>query len=134
MWVRMGDDTAQPAPIRAETRELVHVPGVPFSRGYDPRRHVRPIKQAEASTKLLRGRIREWSLEIADELRGIVQGAEKDADRVAAAKILLAYAHGNPVTRVQVGNDEEPPARMDLSKLTIEELRALDVMMKKAQP
>ncbi len=144
-----GDETSGTAP-----QPVAMVPwGKPFQKGYDPRRRVpRPLSEL-TPLRRLRDLVREGGEGIVGHLFEIVAfipitETRRDesgvivtrtvgpshSERIAASKLLLAYGYGQPVHRVQVGGDEDPPARMDLSKLTIEELRALDAMMKKAQP
>jgi len=62
----------------------------------------------------------------------ILQFAEKDGDRLAAAKLLLAYDFGTPKQTLDVKAEVDNSYKPDLSKLTDEELRAVIDLQRKS--
>jgi hypothetical protein len=62
----------------------------------------------------------------------ILQYAEKDGDRLAAAKLLLAYDFGTPKQTLDVKAEVDNSYKPDLSKLTDEELRAVIDLQRKS--
>jgi len=65
------------------------------------------------------------------ELHSIMTGAEKDRDRLEAAKYILDRGWGKPATSVEVQRDsgESQIHTIDLSKLSTEELDSLQGMI-----
>jgi hypothetical protein len=62
----------------------------------------------------------------------IMQTAEKDSDRLAAAKLILAYRFGQPPQHIDHTTGGDKINRPDLSKLTDDELRTIAALQRKA--
>jgi hypothetical protein len=62
----------------------------------------------------------------------IMQTAEKDADRLAAAKLLMAYDWGTPKQSIDHTTKGESINTPDLSKLTDDELRTIAALQRKS--
>jgi hypothetical protein len=62
----------------------------------------------------------------------ILENAQKDSDRLAAAKLLLAYDFGTPKQTVEMKAEVDNTYKPDLSKLSDDELRTLVSMQRKS--
>lgn len=72
---------------------------------------------------VLRKKLREWSPEIAERIRKICLESESEFASIAAGRLILAYAWGNPESSMEVYND--PRDLPDQPPLTVEERRAV---------
>ena len=112
-------------PISTEQRGKCKPRGKPIQKGEVRNPGGRPKKIIEL-TALCQKNMPEY----VGTLHQLATGfATKDVDKIQAIKLLLAYGYGSPMQRQELSGPNGGPIRtsaVDLSKLTTEELAALE--------
>ncbi len=89
-------------------------------------------RKSKADEARMRDMVSPYIPEAVQTVVNIMQSAEKESDRLSAAKLLIAYYAGQPPQHIDHTTGGDKINRPDLSKLTDDELRTIAALQRKA--